>query len=350
MIRVLLVDDSSFYRSLLVKALKRCSDIEIIGEAVDGQDALAKIAQLKPDVITLDMNMPRMNGMETLAVLAVKFPAVKTIIVAAETRDDAERVVLVLEAGAIDVVLKPKSGERDSVQFLHHDLGSKIRATAGCLHSSRVSKSVVQTVNKPKSFGRFNPDIIAIGSSTGGPAALHEVLTALKADFPKPVVVVQHMPKLFVESLAKRLNRDAPLHCRVAEEGDCLQAGVIYFAPGDKHLLIERSEIGKLIVRLNDGAAEHHCKPAVDVTLRSLHQLKQRVKALVVILTGMGVDGAAGAAALSGAGARVIAQDKQSSVVWGMPGETVKLGAADEVLPLTRISDAINRISRGMSA
>jgi len=114
--------------------------------------------------------------------------------------------------------------------------------------------------------------------------------------------------------------------------------------------LIERSESGKLIARLNDGAAEHHCKPAVDVTLRSLHQLKQRVKALVVILTGMGVDGAAGAAALSGAGARVIAQDKQSSVVWGMPGETVKLGAADEVLPLSGIGDAINRISRGLPA
>ncbi|GAV20530.1 two-component system, chemotaxis family, response regulator CheB [Mariprofundus micogutta] len=346
MIRLLLVDDSKLYRRLLARALSGCNDIEIVGEAVDGQDALEKITRLKPDVITLDMNMPRMNGMETLAVLSVQHPAVKTIIVAAETRDDAERSVLALEAGAFGVVLKPKASESAPVKALTDELGPKVRAAAGRMQSMP-GKTVIRRPRK--SINRFTPDIIAIGSSTGGPAALHDVLTVVKADIPCPVVVVQHMPKLFVESLARRLDRDTRLNCCVAEDGTCLQAGQIYFAPGEAHLMVERNATGQLIARLNDGPAEHHCKPAVDVTLRSLHKLADRTHALVVILTGMGADGAAGAAALSKSGASVIAQDKESSVVWGMPGETVKLGAADEVLPLQQIGDAINRIALGLS-
>ncbi|RLL53062.1 chemotaxis-specific protein-glutamate methyltransferase CheB [Mariprofundus sp. EBB-1] len=344
MIRVLLVDDSALYRKLLVRALRTCSDIEIVGEAVDGQDALAKIAILQPDVITLDMNMPRMNGMETLAVLSVKYPMIKTIIVAAETRDDAERVVQVLEAGAIDVVLKPRASVSEPVKTLTNELGEKIRAAAGRMHSSYRGVNV----SRPsRSFRRFRPDIVVIGSSTGGPAALYDVLTVLSADFPFPIVVVQHMPKLFVESLARRLDQDTRLKCCVAKDGEGLKAGHIYFSPGEQHLMIEQNAPGKLVVRLDDGAAVHHCKPAVDVTLRSLHKLAGRVKTLTVILTGMGVDGAAGAAALSEAGGKVIAQDRQSSVVWGMPGETVKLGAADEVLALDQIGDAIKRICCG---
>jgi len=353
MIRVLVVDDSGVYRMLLSKALKEYQDIEVVGAAVDGQEAVELIPKLKPDVITLDMNMPRMNGMETLAVLAVKYPDIQVIVVAAETRNDAERVVLVLEAGAFDMVLKPKATDATPMQTLREGLYPKLKAAAerkSGLKQQRTVPPRPATVATPgRVRGVFTPDIVAIGSRTGGPAALREVIAALPANFPVPVIVVQHMPKLFIESLASRLDRDCPVRCLVAQEQMKLEAGHVYFNPGEIHMDVVRAAGGGLTVRFNDGAPEHHCKPAVDVALRSLHRLAPTIRTLVVILTGMGADGAAGAKMLSDVHARVIAQDQQSSVVWGMPGQTVKLGAADEVLPLAEIGPAIACIGRGMA-
>jgi len=350
MIRVMVVDDSGVYRMLLSKALKQYSDIEVVGAAVDGQEAVGLIEKLNPDVITLDMNMPRMNGMETLAVLAVKYPDVQVIVVAAETRNDAERVVLVLEAGAFDMVLKPKATDATPMETLRKALYPKLKAAAerkSGLNKQRIlPRKPVAVVAPRRVSGQFIPDIVAIGSSTGGPAALHEVIAALPADFPVPVIVVQHMPKLFIESLAGRLDRDFPIRCLVAEEQMKLKAGHVYFNPGETHMDVVRAVGGELSIRFNDGEPEHHCKPAVDVLLRSLHRLAPTIRTLVVILTGMGADGAAGAKMLSEVNAKVIVQDQQSSVVWGMPGETVKLGAADEVLPLDEIGAAITQIGR----
>ena len=350
MIRVMVVDDSGVYRMLLSKALKEYPDIDVVGSAVDGQEAIGLISKLKPDVITLDMNMPRMNGMETLAVLAVKHPDVQVIVVAAETRNDAERVVMVLEAGAFEMVLKPKASDATPMQTLREALYPKLKAAAerkSGLNQQKIIPRKPAAVMAPRRVsGVFTPDIVAIGSSTGGPAALHAVIGALPADFPVPVIVIQHMPKLFIESLARRLDRDFAIHCLLAQENMELKAGHVYFNPGETHMDVVRATGGGLTIRFNDGEPEHHCKPAVDVVLRSLHHLAPTVRTLVVILTGMGADGAAGAHMLSEANARVIAQDQQSSVVWGMPGETVKLGAADEVLPLDEIGAAIIRIGR----
>lgn len=350
MIRVMVVDDSGVYRMLLARALQEYPDIEVVGAVCDGQEAIEKMAELKPDVITLDMNMPRMNGMETLAVLAVKHPSVQVIVVASETRNDAERAVSILEAGAFEMVLKPKATDTTPLQTLRQELYPKIKAAAE--RKTGIGAKKNRPVLKPNAAAKiskagFSPDIVAIGSSTGGPSALFDLLIKIGKDFPLPIVVVQHMPKLFIETLASRLNRDVPLTCVVAQEKMKLQAGHVYFAPGEIHTDIIRGADGNLSVKFNNAAAEHHCKPAVDVTLRSLHKLVPAVKTLVVILTGMGSDGAIGAKQLSDSGAKVIVQDEESSVVWGMPGSAVRLGAADKVLPLNQIGEAIVRSARG---
>jgi len=346
MIRVMVIDDSGIYRRLLVKVLQNFSDIEVVGTASDGQEAIEKIAELKPDVVTLDMNMPRMDGMETLAVLAVKYPNIQAIVVASATRDDADRVVSVLEAGAFEMILKPTASDSMPLESLRRELYPKIKAAF--TRKNQVGRPLLKPLatEKPelkrnRTARSFAPEIVVIGSSTGGPAALLEVLSHLGSDFPLPIVVVQHMPKLFVETMATRLNRDIRLTCLVAQDETLLEAGNVYLAAGDVHTDIVQVSTGKFMAKFNDAPAEHHCRPSVDVTLRSLHRLRPAVKTLVVVLTGMGSDGAFEAKQLSDLGAKVIAQDEQSSVVWGMPGETVKLGAADEILPLDRIADAM---------
>jgi len=360
MIRVLVVDDSSVYRMLLKKMLDAFDDVEVVGVASGGRDAIAKIPDLKPDVLTLDMNMPDMDGMATLGVVSAKYPNVKVIVVASETKNDAERAVLVLEAGAFDFVLKPKASDVEPIRLLREELHPKIQAAVSRSmflkrsHSGlknrknapTVVMSVKNSANKtipPARPARFKPEIIAIGSSTGGPAALHEVMPVIRGDIHVPVVIIQHMPKLFIESLAKRLDSDMSLHCCVGENGMVLKPGCVYFAPGEQHMDIIRSGT-ELMIKLNDSPPEHHCRPAVDVTLRSLALLAPSVQTLVVILTGMGTDGAAGAKLLSGKRCWVIAQDEESSVVWGMPGETVRMGAAHDVLPLDDIGGRINSL------
>jgi len=351
MIRVMVVDDSSVYRMLLTRALQEFSDLEVVGAVSDGQEAVENMESLKPDVITLDMNMPRMNGMETLAVLSVKFPSIQVIVVAAETRNDAERAVSILEAGAFDVVLKPKATDSAPMQSLREKLHPVIKAAAertrGVKRAPTFSSVKKNTVANNRHMHGFKPDIVVIGSSTGGPAALFEVLSKIDSAFPVPIVVVQHMPKLFIETLAHRLNRDVSLPSMVAEENMELQGGHIYFSPGEIHSDIICSRQKKFSIVLNDAEPEHHCKPSVDVTLRSLEKVRSDVKVLVVILTGMGSDGAIGAKLLSEKGAMVIVQDQESSVVWGMPGATVKLGAADQVLPVNKIgAEIVRAVSR----
>ena len=186
----------------------------------------------------------------------------------------------------------------------------------------------------------MRPDVVAIGSSTGGPAALHAVLSALPGSFGTPVVLTQHMPKPFLQSLAERLERETALHCRLASDGLILKAGNIYIAPGDTHLELDRLGMN-LACHLVDAPPVHHCRPAVDPMFFSLAKLAPRIRTLAVVLTGMGEDGAAGAKAIGDARGYVITQDQKSSVVWGMPGATVKCGAANDVLPLDAIAPAI---------
>ncbi len=384
--KVLIVDDSVVFRNFLRKCLSELSRIEVVGVARDGVDALEKIRVLKPEVVTLDMEMPRMNGMQVLAELGGRDDNVEVIVVTSPNSNDAERTIKALEAGAFDFVVKPTSDDRDPAATLKAVLDEKInlavkkvrsaarrrgapppaaprraptrieaqrqkmaaqRQTAGISTptSSTAGSGVIPGKVRPRSI-KGRPDIIAIGSSTGGPKALHAFFMELPANLPVPLVLTQHMPKLFLVSLAKRINDSCPPDCVIAEDGMPLKAGVIHVAPGDRHMEIVRSG-GGLAVSLNDGPKVHHCKPAVDPMFFSLAKLAPQIKTLAIVLTGMGADGAAGALEIGNRNGHVIVQDEKTSVVWGMPGATVKLGAAHEIRPLDLIDEAVLRFFNG---
>ncbi len=349
-IRVLIADDSPVFRHFLKKCLAKMGDVEVAGEARDGAQALERMGELRPDVVTLDMTMPRMNGMETLKAMRSRFPDIPAIVLTSADEDEAALTMEALEAGAFEFVLKPghgESGERRLIELLHPRLREAAKvARARGVSARRMPRqrpaSARPQAAAPKPPSGFRPDILAIGASTGGPSALHTLLSALPEDFPLPVVLTQHMPANFLVSLAERLDRETRLSACVAEDGMPLEAGRIHIAPGGRHLEIVRTAAG-LACRLSDAPSEHHCKPAVDPMFRSLAALSG-LKVLAVVLTGMGADGAAGALTIREAGGHVIAQDEASSVVWGMPGATVKLGAAHEVLPLADIAPTITAI------
>ncbi len=339
--RLLVVDDSVVFRMFLRKCLSGLDEVEVVGAARDGMDAMDKVAELAPDVITLDMNMPRMNGMETLAALKRDHPGVKVIIVAAETEDDAGRTVQALKAGAFDFILKPGAGEQHPAEAIRSALVPRLRALRDSRHKAAAGERRTQEPRRrPGHASATRMDILAIGASTGGPNALDVVMRGLPAELPVPVTVVQHMPPLFIRSLAQRINDASPLACKVAEDGEQLLPGKAYFAPGDWHLEVVAGDHG-LCARLSDAPPMHFCRPAVDAMFHSLTRLAPRFHTLAVVLTGMGKDGAAGALAVAEQSGLVIAQDEATSTVWGMPGATVGLGAAHHVLPLRNIPGEI---------
>ncbi|MDQ6989494.1 MAG: chemotaxis-specific protein-glutamate methyltransferase CheB [Mariprofundaceae bacterium] len=345
---LLIVDDDISFRTFMRQCLRELEGIQVVGTAGHGRDALLKMQQLKPNLVTLDMDMPHFNAIEILHKMQLDFPHIRVIIIASSTETDAQRTVAALEAGAYDFILKPEG------KTLQHQHSFQEKLFPAMQQAQSVSKVVglqprKAAVNKipapkllPNSSRATRPDIVAIGSSTGGPAALHQLLTQLPANFPTPITITQHMPKMFLASLAQRIDKDSPLTCKLAQDGETLKAGRIYLAPGDTHMKIERQGV-YLAIALEAGERVHHCIPAVDVTYHSLAALAPRIKTLAVVLTGMGNDGALGAKALADKKSIVIAQDKNSSTVWGMPGETVRLGAAQEVLPLEDIAQALCR-------
>ncbi len=343
--RTLIVDDSVVFRSFMRRCLVDIDHIEVIGTASDGRMAMRQIAKLKPDLVTLDMEMPLMHGIEVLKALQTDSPQTKVMVVSSETETSAERTLEALAAGACDFIIKPNAASSDAQKQLSKRLARCSRVARSVAEVTRMKARVesVKSVvfNKPASF---RPDIVAIGSSTGGPAALSQVIAALPANLSVPVVITQHMPKLFVQSLASRLDRESQLSCQVAEDGMLLEAGKVYLAPGEIHMEVVKKGV-RLGVRLIDGPKMHHCKPAVDRTFYSLAQLSPLVKTLAVVLTGMGVDGADGAKQIKQAQGHVIAQDEASSAVWGMPGATVKAGAAHDVLALNKIADALEQMT-----
>ena len=346
-IRTLIVDDSVVFRSFIRRCLGNIDGVEVVGTAGNGKLALSKIVQLKPDLVTLDMNMPLMCGIDVLKELQSVSPDTKVIVVSCETETDAEKTIEALESGACDFIIKPKAAEGDAEAKLTRMLRQRVhvaRSVAKVVGGKRlVRRAKATAVRTPTSF---RPDIIAIGSSTGGPAALSTVISALPATMSVPITITQHMPKLFVQSLASRLDKESELRCLVAEDGMPLEKGHVYLAPGEIHMEVVRRGVG-LAVQLVDGPKLHHCKPAVDRTFYSLAKLAPFVKTLAVVLTGMGADGADGSSKISREKGHVIAQDEASSAVWGMPGATVKLGAANDVLPLGDIAGALIQFAGG---
>lgn len=347
--RVLIVDDSAIVRKVLSEILAVQPDIEVVGTAPDPYVARDKILALNPDVLTLDIEMPRMDGLTFLDRLMRHHP-LPVVVLSSLTQSSTSAALEALHHGAVDVLAKP--GGPYSVGDLREDLPRRIRAAASARLSRQRLPIPPQAVPAPEKARPLpaaapaaRPDqaaarrLIAIGASTGGTQAIERVLRALPSGMP-PIVITQHIPAGFSAAFAQRLNQVCALRVLEAQGGETLQAGTALVAPGNHHLLIERTATGGWITRLNDGPKVCYQRPSVDVMFRSLaHSAGGRTTA--VILTGMGNDGAEGMLELSRAGARTIAQDESSCVVFGMPREAIRLGAAQRTLTLTAIAPAL---------
>ena len=337
-IRVLIADDSFFVRNLIRAILEKESDIFIVGEARDGQEAVAMAVKLKPNVITMDFNMPEMNGEEaTIKIFENLAEPPAIIMFSAKTQEGAEETLRCLKAGVVDFLAKP-SGEvsmnLDSIEIL---LLEKIRIAArakvrrpGMYRSNRV---------RDQKLRHFQPKIIIIGSSTGGPPVVEYILTSLPPNLNMPILVVQHMPEKFTRFFAERLNRIAPIFVKEGNEGDILEAGHCYVAPGGWHMEIGTSK-GSNIIRLSKSDAYFGLRPAINNTLVSAVKIFSG-SVLGIILTGMGSDGTLGMEMVKNNGGVSIAQDPETAVVDSMPMSIIKRGLADEILTPQEIVESI---------
>lgn len=342
MIRVLIVDDSAIVRNVFSKELSTYPDIEVVGTAPDPFVARDKIVQLKPDVLTLDIEMPRMDGLTFLKKLMKYYP-VPTVIVSSLTPKGSAMSLEALDVGAVDVVAKP--GGSYSVADIRAELVDKIRAAAVAnLSRDRSPERQDATVERPavkRSMTETTNKVVAIGASTGGTEAIKAVLTKLPADMPG-VVIVQHMPANFTAAFADRLNGICQLTVREAKNNDPVVPGTALVAPGNYHMILRRSG-AQYYVEVKTGPMVHHQRPAVDILFKSTARYAG-ANAVGVILTGMGSDGAEGLLEMKNAGARTIAQDEKSCVVFGMPKEAIKAGVADRVVSLNSIAGEIIRM------
>jgi two-component system chemotaxis response regulator CheB len=338
LIKVLVVDDSALVRKILMEELSRYGDIEVVGGAVDPYVARDKIVRLKPDVITLDLEMPRMDGLSFLAKL-MKFYPLPVVVVSSLTPQNSENAIKALQLGAVEVICKP--GSSLSAPDISKTLIKAVRAAA----KAKVSSSALPLARRDEEYSPIQKmpihtthKVIAIGASTGGTIAIEKILLKMPSNSPG-MVVVQHMPEYFTASFAERLNKVCKIEVREAKDGDNVAAGLVLIAPGGKHMLLERS--GAFYqVRIKNGPMVHHQRPSVDVLFHSVAK-HAGANAIGVLLTGMGADGAEGLLAMKQSHAYTIAQDEATSVVYGMPGEAVKIGGACDVVPLTQIPEKI---------
>jgi two-component system chemotaxis response regulator CheB len=335
MIKVLVVDDSAVVRKVLTEKLQVFPDIEVIGTAMDPYVAREKIAIARPDVITLDLEMPRMDGLQFLEALMAHYP-IPVVVVSSLAPENSENALRALELGAVDIVQKPGASYSPPDVAA---LARTIRAAATARPKARPAKNSQQETSlRSTTLLRTTHKVLAIGASTGGPQALDVLMSQLPATTPG-TIIVQHMPAGFTASFAHRLDQGCAMSVREARDGDSLVPGVALVAPGNRHILVKRSG-ATYFVNLKDGPAVHYQRPAIDVTFMSVAK-GAGPDAVGVILTGMGVDGAAGLMEMKNAGAHTIAQDEASSVVFGMPKEAILLGAVDRVLTLDAIPKAI---------
>lgn len=337
-IRVLVVDDSAIMRKLITDILKRDTQIEIVGHAENGKKAVELAKSLKPDVITLDIEMPEMDGLTALRFLRKEVPSAKIIMFSSLTQEGAKATLEALSLGAFDFVPKPSTKSfLESVKKIEEELLPKIRGATEKLRPSLLTLPKITTRIKS---GLYR--VLGIGVSTGGPQTLTEIFRELPGNFPAPILIVQHMPPLFTKQLAERLDKITTLKVKEAEDGEPVKEGVAYIAPGDYHMVIKRENNQKIIL-LHQGPPKNNCRPSVDVLFESLAEVYGST-CLGLILTGMGKDGAEGAQLIKKKGGAVIAQDAQSSIVFGMPRAVIEKGLADEVLSLSEISKRLKEI------
>lgn len=343
-VRVLAVDDSAVMRGILRMVFDSSPGIEVVATASNGADGLADFDRLQPDVVLLDIEMPEMNGLDALSAIRRRNRRVPVIMCSTLTSRGAQITLDALARGASDYVTKPaaQSSVRAGVETLARDLIPKILALFAQPPAVVAAPSAV-TALPPAAAGA--PRVVVIGVSTGGPAALEKLLSALPRSFSLPILIVQHMPQLFTRLLAERLNSLCALSVHEAADGARAEAGTVAIARGDWHLELTRD----FRLSLNQNPLENFCRPSVDPLFRSA-ALAASGRVLALVLTGMGSDGLAGARAIRAAGGTVLAQDAATSVIWGMPGAVAGAGLANRILPLDAMAAEMLRCARGLAS
>jgi len=352
-IRVLVVDDSSMMRKIITTALKMAPDMDVVGVAEDGLIAISKARELLPDVITLDIEMPNMDGITALTEIRKFNRTVPIIMFSTLTQRGAESTIQALTSGASDYVGKPTDVGDAQAAFkaLQDSLIPKVRALFkrpfrhAATHGTDVVASSLPVHETPCTLLKESPllsrpDAVVIGVSTGGPTALIDIFSQFKTPLAVPMFIVQHMPPKFTDLLAKRLAGLGPIPVKEAEHGEVAQAGVVYMAPGGFHLHLERMG-SRVVMHTSQEPPENSCRPAADVLFRTAAKIYKN-KLLGVVLTGMGSDGLRGAQEIVEAGGVMVVQDQESSVIWGMPGAVAKANLAHRILPLNKIAQEIS--------
>jgi two-component system chemotaxis response regulator CheB len=360
-VKILIVDDSISYRQIMLTVIDKITDAECVGTAASGQIALRKIDVLQPDLVLLDVVMPDMDGVETLRQIKQRHPTVEAIMMSSFDMNTTKATLRSLQIGALDFVAKPKASSPESgiaelvkyLQPLIHLVQTKKYATFSRHPYAEIapkkmplatviqSSSVDIVASSRRRKGKF--DLLVIGISTGGPKALDQLIPKLDKALSCPVIIVQHMPPLFTESLAMKLNQETTLQVSEAKGGEKLTAGHIYIAPGGKHLILSTQMDGSFYLEVNEMPPVNNCRPSVDVLFRSVAK-NFKGYVLAVVMTGMGRDGTEGVRLLKRNGSKCIVQDENSSVVWGMPGSVFEAGLADEVVPLNQLGHRINQL------
>ncbi len=345
-VRVLVVDDSVVVRRTVTIALSADPEIDVIGVAASGRIALQKVDQLNPDLVTLDVEMPDMNGLDTLSELRRRRPDLRVIMLSSLTERGAATTIEALSLGADDCIPKTSGSNSidQSIAILREQLSRKIKQFFRFRPAAVPVSAPVQSPLQRRRQPNGPVEAVAIGISTGGPAALAEILPLLPSNYPLPLLIVQHMPPMFTKLLAQRLNSLSRIRVVEAEAGMAIESGTAYIAPGDHHMRVVAGS-GLLEIATDQGPPENCCRPAVDVLFRSAAEV-YKGSAAALIMTGMGQDGLAGARALWAAGSNVLVQDEKSSVVWGMPGAVATAGLADTVVPLREIAPALMTLAK----
>lgn len=346
-IRVVVIDDSAYNRRTITKMLEGVENVQVVGYAADGEEGIRKIIDLKPDLVTLDLEMPRMDGFTLLRIIMNSCP---TPVIIISSRSEDERVFKALELGAVDFIAKPTSRISDELLKIRDDLQEKVRSVFS-LNMDRIikrdtlltaecaRKKKKPTAAPPPVSGKSQIQVVAIGASTGGPPALQGILSSLPGQSPFAVAVAQHMPAGFTKAFAERLNRSSHFEVKEANDGDLLLPGKALIAPGGRNLEFQQLD-GAVVARVVEPSPQDRYIPSVDAMFTSLAAL-YGARLLAVVLTGMGNDGSKGVRAVKGAAGEVLAESEESAVVFGMPREAIATGLVDKVAPLDRIAREI---------
>ncbi len=343
-VRLMVVDDSAFMRKIVSDAASKVTGVTVVGTARNGLDAIENIERYRPNIITMDVEMPKMNGIEALKIIKRDYPEIEVIMLSSHSKEGSLVTMEALELGALDFI--EKSSDRGDLSFLTSQLESKLLMAEVLTKPREVKEKVKETVlhsRESVSAGGFDykkVKAVVLGASTGGPKVLFQIVRKMPKELNLPVFIVQHMPKGFTKSFAERMDGDSALHVVEAEDGMSVENNTVYVAPGDFHMVVESGKI-----RLHQKPKLHGVRPAADFLMESVAR-SYGGHVLAVILTGMGKDGAAGLMSIKEAGGYVLAQNRETCVVYGMPGYAVSSGVVDEVLSPEDISERIVRIVR----